>query len=734
MVNIWQELRRRRVLRLAGLYIVGAWVLIQVADISFEAWGIPESAIRYLFLAAAAGFPLALVFGWYFDITPSGIVRTPPSSTEFTDTRLRVADYIILAALLGIGLVIVLQSAERIQDVAEPPPVVSERRDNSIAILPFANLDTNPDTEFFSDGVTEELLHRLSSMSKLHVLASNSSFVFRDTDRSPTEISEALGVRYLLRGSIRREANQVRINAQLVDHQGFSVWSDTFDRTLDSVFAIQNEIASKVAGQVLNEIVPLAELSAGRTTSDMAAYDEYLVGKAYFDARTPGWRESAVQAFESAIQLDPNFAPPYAGKAMSIAVNSGLGEHIDEAAELARHALSLDQDLAEAHAILGLVTGFPTATQDLAAAESMLRRAIDLDPSLAIAYNWLHFVLLQMGRADDAHAALLRGLEIDPMNGPMVANAASRESRRGNFARADQLLNRLLAIPEPPLVARFELISIYSDWGRVAEALLIGKEVVRQMPEVHPVAISELVLAYEFLGMSAEADRWMSFLQEHFGEFTQQSDIRLNQLMTRGPDEELSAELERFRQLGNTGDRFDTLNRQITIATSLMQLRKFDAAAAIIESAVGPDIEDIEDLMDPHASAFTLQDLALCYQRTGRDNEAISLLEQASQILSPLIDTGSSPPLITVAGRNRALLGDAPGAARLLQTAVDLGWSDYQTLSTDPAWESATDSGELVPVMAAVEQAWRKQRDMVIAQDAEHDFLAEVRERLGLGP
>lgn len=259
-MNVWQELRRRRVFRLAGLYIVGAWLVIQVADISFPAWGLPETALRYLFIAAIACFPIALIFSWFYDVTPQGIVRTDPAGeAETVDLSLKRGDYIVLAALIAIGSAVVLGSLGKIQEEIETGPGMAERVGkpaNSIAVLPFTNLDTNPDTGYFSDGITEEILHRLSTLGALHVLASTSSFAFRDSDETPASISDKLGVRYLLQGSVRRDGEHVRITARLIDEDGFQVWSDTFDRKLERIFVIQTDIASKVSSHIVNEIVP----------------------------------------------------------------------------------------------------------------------------------------------------------------------------------------------------------------------------------------------------------------------------------------------------------------------------------------------------------------------------------------------------------------------------------------------------------------------------------------------
>ena len=290
-MGFWQELRRRHVYRMAGFYIVGAWLIIQVADVFFPAWGLPETAVRFLIIATMLCFPIALVFSWIFDISTAGIVKTEPAeSGESFDSSLKRTDYIVLVALLSIGAAIVFGSLQNIVEEVDDAVAAAEKIDNSVAILPFVNLDTNPDTGYFSDGITEEILHRLSSLKALHILSRTSSFAFRNSNEGPARISEILGVRYLLHGSVRRDNNFVRVTARLIDDTGYQVWSETFDRELEGIFAIQSEIANTVARHIEREIVPLVEQPAGRTTKNMEAFDAYLVGRAFVNARTRGWQ------------------------------------------------------------------------------------------------------------------------------------------------------------------------------------------------------------------------------------------------------------------------------------------------------------------------------------------------------------------------------------------------------------------------------------------------------------
>ena len=482
-MGFWQELRRRRVYRMAGFYVVGAWLLIQVADVFFPAWGLPETALRFLIVAAILCFPIALIFAWTFDITSAGIVKTePPGDGDVFDNALKRTDYVVLAAMLAIGSVIVFGSLQKIVEEVDDAVAATEKIDNSVAVLPFVNLDTNPDTGYFSDGITEEILHRLSSLKALHILSRTSSFAFRNSNEGPARISEILGVRYLLHGSVRRDKNFVRVTARLIDDTGYQVWSETFDRKLEGIFAIQTEIANTVARSIEREIFPLAELPAGRTTTNMKAYDAYLVGSAFENARTAGWQDKAIAAYEEAIRLDENYAPPYAGLAVALAVNNADWDAVREAAvRAAERAVELDPELAEGHAALGLTLIehallIGDKENQLERSERSLRRALDLDPSLSNAYNWLAIVLLQQGRREEWQAVTDQGLLVDPLNPAMSINMADHLKTLGERERAEQLILRLTYLPEPPGVAYWGLKRLYSDTGEFDKALHWAKE------------------------------------------------------------------------------------------------------------------------------------------------------------------------------------------------------------------------------------------------------------------
>jgi TolB-like protein/Tfp pilus assembly protein PilF len=739
-VNPWQELRRRKVFRTAGLYIVGAWLVIQVADISFPAWGLPETAIRYLFVAAAGCFPFALVFGWFFDVTAEGIVRTRPADeSEAVDLGLKRFDYVILAAIVAIGAAVLLGSLSKIREELETSPAVPgaiEKLANSVGVLPFTNLDSNPNTGFFSDGITEEILHRLSTLGALHVLASTSSFAFRNSDESPASISDKLGVRYLLQGSVRRDGDRVLVTARLLDEKGFQLWSDRFDRKLEGVFAIQAEIAGQVAGHVRNELVSPLNVPDGRMTENMEAYNAYLRGRALFEARTAGWKEQAGAAFDKAIEIDPEFAPPYAGKA-TLVVNTGVGPHWEEARDFALKALELDPELPFGHATLGLTL---MALGDNERGVESLQRAITLDPSLAVAYTWITLPLRRLGRHDEARAMQQRGLEIDPLNPVLIRNAAEDESSRGNVQRAEHLLLRLASLPEPPVWTFSALWTLYSDWGRYAAALDAAKESARLAVRVGVTPEFQVVaFAYAALGLVEDAEYWFALFRDrqdrvdpplpdsYFlamrGVSLRELEADANRAAALVADEKaddpaflLSYGGLAWTQLGKPAKGIDWLERGL----ALYQHELVPEAP--------PDGIDLALLDESWGSAFVLhlaQRLAFAYSVTG-DDQGASLATRFLAQSASLVRMPTNPQILEDLATTQILLGDTDAALDSLRQGLDLGWSDYYRIINHPVWAGTLDAPEFQGVLAEVRANNDRQRAIVEAADAEHDFRAEL--------
>ena len=273
------ELKRRNVFRVAAAYLVVGWLLTEVLTTILPTLGAPDWASRAVILVFAFGFIPAIVFSWIFELTPDGIkreheVERDDSITTYTAKKL---DYVTVAAVVIGIFFIAFFSAQTADDDAPPAAVVS---DASVAVLPFVNMSGNQENEYFSDGLTETLLHMLAQIPELKVAARTSSFAFKDQNRTIVEIAQLLGVAHILEGSVQRSGDRVRITAQLIRaDDGFHVWSETFDLTFDDIFGIQDEIAAKVGGALSASLLGTTDTSqiAGVTTESPDAYDLYLM-------------------------------------------------------------------------------------------------------------------------------------------------------------------------------------------------------------------------------------------------------------------------------------------------------------------------------------------------------------------------------------------------------------------------------------------------------------------------
>nr|MBP6597715.1 hypothetical protein [Arenimonas sp.] len=341
-MSFLSELKRRNVIRMAGLYLVGAWLAVQVSETLLPLFGTPDWVLKALVLLLVLGLVPALVFAWLYELTPDGLKRDADVTTDAsiaTATGRRM-DRLMLGGLLALAALIaaerfLLPSPAPIPAIASVPsgdaanaatPAAAattppaNSSENSVAVLPFANMSGNPEEEYFSDGMTEELLNVLARIPGLRVAARTSVFAFKGQGGDVREIGRTLGVSHIVEGSVRRDGEQVRITAQLIRvEDGFHVWSETFDRKLDSVFELQDEIAGRVAQQLattLGDSAPLAQ----RGSIDPVAYDHYLKGRALLRMRRSPL--TTVGHFRKATALAPDFAAAWASLALAVEVSA----------------------------------------------------------------------------------------------------------------------------------------------------------------------------------------------------------------------------------------------------------------------------------------------------------------------------------------------------------------------------------------------------------------------------
>ncbi len=739
-MQLWTEIRRRKVFRLAGLYLLGAWLVFQAADIFFPAWGIPETAVRYVMIAAMAGFPVALVFGWFFDISSGRVVRTlPAAATEAIDTGLRSADYIILGLLGVVALAILAGGFDRVREATENERLGvadSAKPEYSIAVLPFDDLNGEEDVAYFSDGVTEEILHRLSTTKVLKVLGRASSFAFKGSDTPLPRISDILQVRFLLQGSVRRDADQIRITARLMDENGFQVWSESYDRTMVGVFAIQTEIANSVARRLEAEIVPL-EVRAGRSTSNADAYHEYLLGSAFLQQRLPGWRPKALEAFDRSIVLDPGFAPPYAARAAVTVIASG--DDVERFADTMRSAqadidkaLMLDPDLAEAHAAQGLLFT-AGVSPDFPSAEAALRRAIEIDPTEIYAYNWLSIAVNSQGRDAEANEIRRQALVVDPLNPVLNVNEAALLAATDDFRGAERLLLRMMELPKVPAMVYFGLVPLYANFGRLDQAVEWSQKAIlaNNGPDRNSYFF-QLASTYEYLGMHEQSDLWVA------RSLAEQSSPMMRTLRTayilklRGEYAHMVAMLDEAFAGGET--RIEQMPKFAAEVVGAMYATggRLDQGIEILERVV--DLDDIDSTMSggSNTAVTFLQLLAWAYRESGREDRAVELLENLERALAAARDTGTSeyPPSLELLALNKFMLGDTDAAVRLMESAVASGWRKYYDVVNYPVWSDYTELRQLKALLSFVYADIERQRARVLQMDAESDFYEQVERML----
>jgi TolB-like protein/Flp pilus assembly protein TadD len=748
VIRFLKELRRRRVFRVAGLYVVGVWLLLQAANMLFPAWGIPDAAIGFLLWAGLLGFPVALAFGWVFDISTEGIRRTLPVGSEEEMLRslpLRRADYAILAAFLLVVGAIVIDTGGRVMQTAttagtgEPGewrPSAMEIEPNSVAVLPFASLSADPEHVYFADGISEEILDRLGAFRELTVIARTSSFAFKDSGFDIPRISALLAVNYLLQGSVRRDGQRLRISAQLVDRAGVQVWSSSFDREVGAIFELQEEIAEAVATSIVPQIV--SPPSAARFP-DLEAFQEYVAGRELLASRR---RPSAGQAklrLDRAIELDPQFAEAYAERAVARVLywySDLANKPMDfEAAQSdIDRALDLKPELGRAHAALGLLMQARDAL-NLEGREAVLRRSLALDPNQVDAWNWLHAVLNEQGRAEEATMALAQALRLDPLAPAALTNMARLEIMSGDVAAGEQRLLRGLASPLADELQYGTLIFLNLARGRLDEAIGLAHRMVLhvaaetgRLPPLMALIGNNGVLgrhdvALQYLQMSRErfpgvvwirAWEW-SYLSVDAGLIDRAESLSAFEALLS------SGQVDPARLVPDAAGRFGEL-----LALEGMHQRAIDVLEELSRTA-------------PRAWPRLFrarQALAWAYLQAGEREKADEVLAALLEDYDASIAAGETRLFDVNAGflsgglggkaLATLLLGDRDGALKLLEQAAREGWRGYYGARRDPRWAMVADEPRFQGVMAWVKEDLDAQRAAFEATHDDEAFLARL--------
>jgi TolB-like protein/Tfp pilus assembly protein PilF len=515
--NLFTELKRRNVLRMAGLYLVGAWLVVQVAGTVLPMFGAPEWLPRTVVVLLAIAFVPAVIFSWVFELTPQGLKRdedVAPEESITPQTGRRMDRMIIVVLVLALGYFafdkFVLAPRREAALVTSVVPNESKSIINakSIAVLPFVNMSEDKSNEYFSDGISEELMNLLSKIPQLQVTARTSSFAFKGKDVAIPEIARTLHVAHVLEGSVRKAGNSVRITAQLIKAgTDTHLWSQTYDRKLDDIFAIQDEIAADVVKQL--KVTLLGAAPKVRTT-DPEAYALYLQAVQLGRQATAEAFKQSDALYRKVLAIDPRYAPAWDGLARNFINETGQGllpskEGYAQAREAATKALAIDPEYALAHARLGWIAIY--GENDLVGAAEHFKRALALDPSDLNVLTNSASLLQSLGRLDEALALDEAVVRRDPVNVSGLFTMGDRQRIAGRFDAAIASHRTVLSLSPGRGGVHAELGNALLLKGDAQGALA---EIEQETSEFWKMI--GLPMAYHALGRKADSDAALAAL------------------------------------------------------------------------------------------------------------------------------------------------------------------------------------------------------------------------------
>lgn len=478
LTQFLKEARRRRVFRVAGIYIVASWVVLQVADLAFESFGLPATTMRFVWYALIVLSPLALIWGWRYDITPTGIVRTPPAAAgEFVETKLRAPDFIIISAL---GVIVLFVLMAMVSEISRVPQSVDERfalnRNvvTSIAVLPFENLSADSSQKYLAAGLHDALIASLAKVRSFKVISRTSALRLSSSLTIP-EIGEKLGVDKVIEGTVTREDDVVRVSIQLIDAEREEhIWSESYVRSFEGLVALQSEVATSVASAVQVRLTP-EEMRHLESSGEVnpKTYDTYLRAMYRIRRETGKGMREAMDLLMDAVEDDPTSALAWAGLAY------GYGElgHSPFPAEnayprakaAADRAIELDPSLAEAHLAVAMYKMY--YEWNFTAAEEAFERAIEINPSLVHAHYHLAWLYELYGQDEEAIRLGELTKELDPLSPFFSGWLAEQYRDAGMFDEAIQEAMATLDLRSGYPVANLVLGLTYVDLGEYDKAI-----------------------------------------------------------------------------------------------------------------------------------------------------------------------------------------------------------------------------------------------------------------------
>ncbi len=746
-----REARRRKVFRTAAYYLVGAWVLLQVGDVVFPILGLPDQALQLVLAGAIAGFPVALIIGWKYDITPRGIKRTPSleDAGDASDLALKRTDYVLLTAMAAIAVVVAFQ----VPLPTFEPRAFSVGSDDTVAVMPFEVCEDQDIDRLMAAGVAAEVINRLAERGKFKVLARESSFAFAGFGLNLADIARPLGVEHVVAGTLCREGDKLNLAIELVDADGFLVWSGDHEQVIDQSGRITRTLASAVATNValqLGDVLP----DTRDAVADKVAYEQLIIGREY---KARGDRDSARAAFEQSLQKQPNYAEAKYELALlelGPPLSRNQGTHIARARPVAEEALNLAKTQLEygaGNARTNFVVGKITAAlaymdeqltwreagrleakelesrrQDVASrlelAEQYIRASISLNPSDIEAYYWLSYVVEAIGRANEALEILESAQARDPFNVDLNSRIAKRWVARGRYRQAIELLDRFHSLPVmPPEIWwwKLELMELNTYWDEKCETLI-------EMLVNDPGAFDNwgnrwqawwFVKSLAEMGLTEQAEAWKERLENlPMPEALYEAGLN-HYLRTSGQVDEAVTQTGTELEAMSDEDILDAFHEDgLVFASHLAETGDVERAIELMESIrYAPAI-----WAERKAEAPIL--LAELYLAAGREDDAAQVLGELAAQLEAEVDYGiRDPTTLSFLAEVYVLQNRIPEATEMFLKAADYhSFADCSFLD-DPEPQPMQNDPRVVSACKRMQNDFEQQSERVREMLAQYD-------------
>jgi TolB-like protein/Tfp pilus assembly protein PilF len=745
LLKLIEQLKQRQIFKVATIYAVSAWPLIQIADLSVPALGLPDSVMTLLLQVFVAGFPISLMFAWLFNFTAHGIVRANSVDSPDSDpqanvhTTIAVVGSLILVSAIVLGTQLLFDDEMLLQDNAATnsiaakvqPQSIQNDTISSIAILPFVAFSSDPEDEFFADGMVEELLNMLAKVPELRVAARTSSFAYKGVvDKTIPDIGKELGVDSILEGSIRKNdtSNTIRVTAQLIRvSTGEHLWSETYDRVYRDVFQIQDDIANAVVNKMKatlygNKPQSLFSQARPRETLNIDAMIAYGKGQNELSHRTTASISKANQYFSQAVSLDPSYARAYVGIADANLLLALYGNHTQEEANvLARQALdkalSIDGDFAAAYATEGLLL----STSDYEKAEESFKRAILLNPNYPMSYLWYGSLLKSRGKLQASQENFEKAFELDPKSSIAANNLAWGHYLLGDEDKAMQMFSYIVA-NDPYYPGAYNLAAvIMSKHGRLDGSTKMYKSALEIDPE-NIDAINGLLTTSMDLGDFIATEKWFEYLDQSIENFS---------------EDEVKLLRARFFIIQGQREEAMRIFEQVDLSESMMGMNDFlmgerayhkgnyQEAITAYETVKEKDIGN-EGLFFMIEDGLLAAHLAFSYQQVGDTQNANLLIDNFEQFLeSRDVKKFNSPDYYFKMALIRSLQNNISDVYYFMQGAIDLGWLQTWKAEHEPIFSVVAKDLQFAQMMGGIKAKLATLRSRI---DDQVPFLLAERE------